>query len=136
MMDQTAKKTHEPRRGLGHTWCRMLVMPSSGRRKRSDLNDFLQEEGKFRDQWTMKLMSLIHPSSSSSPLECCLGALIKKECQAREGFQAGTQQLWVERWAQGCVKPHLGHLRPRGRSSRNLSLTVAAHFKFLPLEAS
>ena len=42
VMDQTAKKTHDPRRGLGHTWWRMLVMPSSGRRKSSDLNDFLQ----------------------------------------------------------------------------------------------
>ena len=85
VMDQTAKKTHEPRRGLGHTWCRMLVMPSSGRRKSSDLKDFLREEGKFHDQWTMKLVSLIHPSSPSSPL-VLLGHLNKEGMSSTRGI--------------------------------------------------
>ena len=49
------------------------------------MNDFLQEEGKLRDQWTMKLMSLIHPSSSSSP-RVLLGRLNKEGMSSTRGI--------------------------------------------------
>ena len=43
-IDQTAKESQDPRKGLGHRKCSTFVIPSSGSKKNKDFNDFLEKK--------------------------------------------------------------------------------------------